>query len=63
GVMLYYPVPMHLQPVFKHLNYKKGDYPKAEKVCDEVLSIPIHQYLSDEQVEFVIETIRGFFTK
>ncbi|MCD6217884.1 DegT/DnrJ/EryC1/StrS family aminotransferase [bacterium] len=62
GVMLYYPVPMHLQPVFKHLNYKKGNYPNAEKACGEVLSIPIHQYLADEQVEFVIETIQGFFS-
>lgn len=60
GVMLYYPIPMHFQPVFKNLNYKKGDYPHAEKACDEVLSIPIQQYLSDEQVEFVIGTIAEF---
>ena len=63
GVMLYYPVPMHLQPVFRNLGCTEGDYPNAETACRQVLSIPIHPYLTDDQVEFVIESIREFFTQ
>jgi dTDP-4-amino-4,6-dideoxygalactose transaminase len=61
GVMLYYPVPMHLQPVFKRLKYRKGDYPNAEEACGQVLSIPIHPYLSEDQVEYVISSMKEFF--
>lgn len=60
GVMLYYPVPMHLQPVFKNLGYSQGDYPNAESACKEVLSIPIDPHLTNDQVEYVIESINQF---
>ena len=63
GVMLYYPVPMHQQPVFQNLGYKTGDFPNAEKACDLVLSIPVQPYLSNDQVEFVIDSIKSFFTQ
>ncbi len=41
------------------LNYKKGDFAVAEKVADTILSIPIHPYLRDEQIEFITEAIVG----
>jgi len=62
GNMIYYPLPLHLQPVFKYLGYKKGDYPEAERACEEVISIPIHPYLTDEQVRFVIDSIQDYFS-
>lgn len=62
GSMMYYPVPMHLQPVYKNLGYSHGDYPNAEKAAHEVLSIPVHPYLSDDQVGYVIDSINEFFS-
>jgi dTDP-4-amino-4,6-dideoxygalactose transaminase len=62
GNMVYYPIPLHLQPVFKNLGYVKGDFPNAEKASSEVISLPIHPYLENDQVEFVIDSIKEFFS-
>jgi len=61
--MIYYPLPLHLQPAFKYLGYKKGDFPEAEKAAKEVLSLPIYPELSKKQQDFVIQKIREFFEK
>lgn len=58
---LHYPVPLHLQKCFDHLNYKKGDFPVTEKLADQCLSLPMFPDLSDEQIEFVCEKIKHFF--
>lgn len=50
---VYYPTPMHLQPVFAHLGYHEGDLPQAEKAANEVLSLPIYAELTSEQVHRV----------
>ena len=63
GTAVHYPTPMHLQPAFKYLGYKEGDFPEAEKAANEVLSLPIQQDLSDEEVNYVIDTIKQFFKK
>ena len=55
----YYSVPLHLQPVFKHLDHKAGDFPVAEKVANECLSLPISPYLTQEDQTLVIDTIFG----
>ena len=55
---IHYPVPIHLQPGYAFLGYKKGDLPKTEYQAEHILSLPIHQYLSNEQQSHVIETIR-----
>jgi len=60
---IHYPTPLHLQPAFKYLGYKDGDFPEAEKASREVLSLPIHQDLTDEEVQYVIECVRTFFGK
>ncbi len=54
---IYYPKPLHLQEAFSILKYKKGDFPVAEKVADTILSIPMHPYLSEEQIEFITKTM------
>jgi UDP-2-acetamido-2-deoxy-ribo-hexuluronate aminotransferase len=46
----YYAVPLHLQPVFAHLNHQKGDFPITEKVASQGLSLPMNPYLSEEEV-------------
>jgi dTDP-4-amino-4,6-dideoxygalactose transaminase len=51
--MIYYPVPIHLQPMYASLAYNAGDLPECEKACAEVLSLPIYPELTNEQVEYV----------
>ena len=48
---IHYPVPLHLQEAHKYLNYKKGDFPIAEKVCGELISIPMNPFLTKLEVE------------
>ena len=53
----YYSVPLHLQPVFDYLGGKEGDFPVAEKVANQCLSLPMSPYLSEEDQSQVIKTI------
>lgn len=55
--MLYYPVPLHLQDAFSHLNYKKGDLPISEQLSTTVISLPMHPYLSESDQDKVIKEI------
>ncbi|WP_085522142.1 DegT/DnrJ/EryC1/StrS family aminotransferase [Tuberibacillus sp. Marseille-P3662] len=61
--MIYYPIPLHLQPVFKDLGYKKGDFPKAEEACDEVISLPMFPELQQDQQEYVVKQLEAFFLR
>ncbi|MEW6042029.1 MAG: DegT/DnrJ/EryC1/StrS family aminotransferase, partial [Elusimicrobiota bacterium] len=58
---IHYPVPLHLQPAFKFLCYKKGDFPVSEKLSETALSLPIFPEMTEEQQEFVIQKIYEFF--
>ena len=58
---VYYPVPLHLQPCFRSLGYKKGDFPEAERASEEVLALPVYPELRREQQEYVVEGIRDFY--
>lgn len=60
---IYYPVPLHLQKCFSYLGYKKGDFPVAERISDEILALPIYPEITEEEVDFVCETIRKFYKK
>lgn len=55
---IHYPIPIHLQPAFANLGYKKGDLPVTEKVADEILSLPMYPELKGEQIEYVVQAIR-----
>jgi UDP-2-acetamido-2-deoxy-ribo-hexuluronate aminotransferase len=61
--MIYYPKPLHLQPAFSFLGYQKGSLPISEKLCEEVLSLPIHPELDEEQVQFIASKIIAFSDK
>lgn len=56
-------IPVHLQPYYKSLGSKKGDFPLAESYYDECLSLPMYPTLTDEEQNFVIQTIFDFHKK
>ena len=58
---VYYPTPLHLQPAYADLGYCKGDFPVSESACERNLSLPMYPELTDEQIHYVAETVRGFF--
>jgi dTDP-4-amino-4,6-dideoxygalactose transaminase len=60
--MIYYPIPLHLQPAFKYLGYKRGDFPVAEKAAREVLSLPIYPELKIREQDWIIKKIKEFYT-
>ncbi|MDP4085845.1 MAG: DegT/DnrJ/EryC1/StrS family aminotransferase [Bacillota bacterium] len=61
--MIYYPKPLHLQPVFAELGYKEGDLPETEKAAAEAISLPMFPELKTEQQQYVVEKIREFYQK
>lgn len=61
GSAIFYPKPLHLQDCFSELGYGQGDLPVTEKLCNEVLSLPIYPELSSEQIEYVARTILKFY--
>ena len=59
--IIYYPKPLHLQKVYEDMGWKEGDFPIAESISKRILPLPMYPELTDEQVDYVIETIRSFF--
>lgn len=55
--MVYYPVPAHLQPAYHYLGYQEGDLPVSEQHSKEVLSLPMHTELSEDQLQYICQTI------
>lgn len=60
---VHYPIPIHLQKASKYLGYKEGDFPVCENQAEEILSLPIHQYLGKEQLDYVIDRIKKFYNR
>jgi len=60
---VYYPIPMHLQRVYKALGYKKGDFPHSEKAAEEVLALPVFPELKEEEMEFIGHAISNFLKR
>ena len=57
---IYYPIPLHLQEIYQELGYHKGDFPVAEKACQEVLSLPIYPELKEEEINYIVDKINKF---
>ena len=60
GTAIHYPVPIHLQPASKFLKYKKGDFPRAEDQSKKILTIPIHQILTKQQLSNIVFYLNKF---
>ena len=60
GTLIHYPLPPHLSEAYAYLVYKKGDFPIAEKNADEVLSLPMYNGITDEELVTVINAVNNF---
>lgn len=58
--LIHYPVAIHLQEAYRSLGYRRGDFPNAERLCEEVVSLPIYPEMSDAEVEEVIAAANAF---
>lgn len=63
GSEIYYPIPLHLQSCYRELGYKKGDFPISERAAEEVMSLPIYAELTDDQLAYVVATIKEFYSR
>ena len=58
---VHYPIPMHLQKASEYLGYKKGDFPVAEEDAKTIITLPVHQHLKPEEMEYMIDSISKFY--
>jgi len=58
---IHYPIPIHLQKACGYLGYKAGDFPVCEAQSQSIISLPVHQHLKQDQIAYVIDTIRKFY--
>ena len=57
---MHYPIPIHLQPCYQDLAYKKGDFPVSEELAETELSLPLYYGMNTEEIEYVINVINDF---
>ncbi len=58
---VHYPIPMYRQKAVSHLNYKKGDFPITDFHADNLISFPIDQHITKEELDFIYETVKSFY--
>jgi dTDP-4-amino-4,6-dideoxygalactose transaminase len=58
---IYYPIPLHSQKAYKDERYKEEDFPITNQLVQEVISLPMHTELDEEQIEFITQTVLNFF--
>lgn len=59
--LVYYGTPLHLHEASRPFSKGRGSLPVSEKICSSVLALPHHQYLSDEQIQYVCENVKAFY--
>lgn len=59
---IHYPIPMHLQPAARYLNYREGDFPVAERVASQTISLPVHEFVQKADLDFMILKVREFYS-
>ena len=58
---IHYPIPIHLQKPCQILGYKKGDFPVCESQAQSILSLPIHQHLTEVNIKYIVDCIKEFY--
>ena len=58
---IHYPIPLHLQPAFAGSGYQEGNFPVTESQCKSIITLPVHQHLTEEQIDYTIEKIKEFY--
>ena len=61
--MIYYPGPLHMQEAYRYLGYGESDFPVTNMLCREVLSLPVHTEMEQDQLEFITQKVLNFFEK
>jgi len=61
GAEIYYPLPLHMQQCFAYLGHKPEDFPESLRASRETLALPIYPELSESQLQYVVDSIKGFF--
>jgi UDP-2-acetamido-2-deoxy-ribo-hexuluronate aminotransferase len=61
--MIYYPIPLHLQKAYTDPRYKAGDFPVTEHLCRNVISLPMHTELSDDDLEYISSAVLEFVNR
>jgi UDP-2-acetamido-2-deoxy-ribo-hexuluronate aminotransferase len=59
--MIYYPVPLHFQKAYRQPGYDEGSFPVTERLSKEVISLPIHTEMKDEEMNYICQTIKDFY--
>jgi dTDP-4-amino-4,6-dideoxygalactose transaminase len=57
---VYYPIPLHLQKAYVDTRYKEADFTVTNQLIDEVVSLPMHSELDEDQIQFICKTILAF---
>jgi len=60
---IHYPIPMHLQPAAKAYGYNRGDFPVCEAICDSVISLPVHEFVTDKDIDYMVFKIMDFYAQ
>jgi dTDP-4-amino-4,6-dideoxygalactose transaminase len=60
--MIYYPVPLHLQKAYKDDRYKAGDFPVTERLCANVISLPIHTEMEESTLRYIVDNVLEFLS-
>lgn len=58
---IHYPIPLHLQKASEHLGYQEGDFPIAEQQAKNIITLPVHQHLTTEELDYMIDAIKSFY--
>jgi dTDP-4-amino-4,6-dideoxygalactose transaminase len=60
---VHYPIPLHLQPAARDLGYRRGDFPVAEAQAEHIVTLPGHQFLTDTEVDYMIDRVQRFYLR
>jgi dTDP-4-amino-4,6-dideoxygalactose transaminase len=57
---IHYPIPLHLQPAYASLGFRKGQFPVSEQLAQEIISIPIYPEMTSKQHQYIVDHIKKF---